>query len=76
MPHANSGAGRVMKHDAHEPDGALVEIKTAQKTHLLDAEYLDALWSRAVAQGHDGAVLLVEFASGLKVRATIEKGWL
>lgn len=56
--HPNSGAGSIK--DDGSSEGALFEVKDAQKTHTLHGKTLNSLFRRAVAQDKD-AVYIVYF---------------
>jgi hypothetical protein len=55
--HPNSGAGSI-KNDM-STDNAIIEMKTAGKSHTLSAKYLEGVYTNATRQGKDAVLLIV-----------------
>lgn len=68
--HPNSGAGPI-KWDASDADN-LVEIKDANKSYTISADYIDSLYRDAVRQGKT-PVLIIKFANDIVIEAVVWK---
>jgi hypothetical protein len=68
--HPNSGAGKI-KDDASDED-RLVEFKDANISHTLNANDLDVLFRRAVAQGKEAQYIIL-FANDLEATITLRR---